>query len=125
MPERTCLRSTRAAADARVFHAIRPADDRRESGRLMTGAAARATRMVAGIEATRFDVRVTDVSPRGVGLRAALPLQSGDIYHLQVGFSQSMYVRIIRCRDCPDGSYDIGALFHATEQLPIRRTIAA
>lgn len=99
-----------SSSDEAMYYAIVPAADRRGADRRATGAPATATRIVAGQASRLFDVIVTDVSSRGVGLRSPVPLETDAVYRIVTLSQQVGYIRIVRSRPRPDGAYDVGAL---------------
>ena len=113
------------SADESMFYAIVPTADRRDNQRQARGASATVVRVIGGLEVNRFGVRVTDASPRGVGIRSRVPLQPGGVYRLEVGLEQSCHIKVIRCRPRIGLGYDIGALFVAEEQSQTVCDVAA
>ena len=97
------------AADEAMFHAIVARAERRDEPRRPAGISAIVSRIIGGEQVDRLEVRVTDVSARGVGLSCTVPLERGKLYLLHVG-PDSGYIRIIRCRESLRGGYNIGAL---------------
>jgi len=101
---------TPSSADEAMYYAIVPAADRRSADRRPAGAPATAARIVAGQATRAFDVIVTDVSERGVGIRSPVPLEPDTIYRIITLTQQVGYIRIVRSRSRDDGMYDVGAL---------------
>ena len=99
-----------SSSDEAMYYAIVPTADRRSTERRPAGAPATATRIVAGQASRPFDVIVTDVSSRGVGLRSPVPLEQDAVYRIVTLSQQVGYIRVVRSRPRPDGAYDVGAL---------------
>lgn len=101
---------TPSSADEAMYYAIVPAADRRSADRRPAGAPATAARIVAGQASRAFDVIVTDVSARGVGLRSPVPLEPDAVYRVTTLSQQVGHICIVRSRLRDDGTYDVGAL---------------
>ena len=113
-------------SDEAMFYAIVPAADRRKGRRQRQGALASIARVIDGIQTPPFEVRLTDASARGVGIRSTLPLERGSLYRLQIGFDTAVDVRVVRSRARSDGTFDVGTLYAGRRiSLKTTRRIAA
>ena len=105
-------------SDEAMFYALVPAADRRAGDRRTAGVSATVARVINGIEVNAFNVRICDVSFRGVGIRSALPLDAATVYRLRIATGFQMLIRIVRSRARRDGMYDVGALYATTTVPP-------
>ena len=104
------LHYTPAANDKEMFYALVADADRRRESRRPAGAPAIAARLIGGKEFDRYEVLISDVSSRGVGLRSAVPLEKGAEYRLAALGEPARLIRVVRSRRRLDGTFDVGAV---------------
>lgn len=106
----TQLHFTPAKSDSEMFYALVASADRRRDSRQPSGEPATASRLIGGRELDKYDVLVSDVSRRGVGLRSSVPLEKGCEYRLQILGEKASLIRVVRSRKRGDGAFDVGAV---------------
>jgi len=106
----TQLHFTRSKNDNEMFYALVASADRRRDSRQPSGEPATASRLIGGREIDKYDVLVSDISRKGVGLRSRVPLEKGCEYRLQILGEKPTLIRVVRSRKRGDGTFDVGAV---------------
>jgi hypothetical protein len=106
----TQLHISRSKNDSEMFYALVASADRRRDSRQPSGEPATAARLIGGKELDKYDVLVSDISRRGVGLRSTVPLEKGCEYRLTILGETPTIIRVVRSRKRGDGAFDVGAI---------------
>jgi len=106
----TQLHISRSKNDDEMFYALVASADRRRDSRQPSGEPATAARLIGGREMDKYDVLVSDISKKGVGLRSTIPLEKGCEYRLTILGENPILIRVVRSRKRGDGAFDVGAV---------------